>query len=374
VSIIFYVNKFCRNNQYIYQYKDHLGNTTVSFGKNSAGDLGIVDANDYYPFGMNHLKSGNSFFGSSSYKNYNYNGKELQETGMYDYGARFYMPDIGRWGVQDDHQELYHSYSSYHYVADNPVLVIDPDGRDWYYTNDGQYLYNKDLNRDNASQFFKDNNIEGAKYAFASNTMGNFHYGADGVIYDDSKAGRGKAIENGTLHNIPEITLTKNLTLEKIVKSVIVGINMYSGVDELIGGVGSLLVPEPTMITKVSGVYLIGNGLTRSISGPIQLYGIWGNDKQLENVPGNLLGLVGNGIDNLNSNKPGYVTGGDGQLVGEMVGDFGLARRSLYKALMSPQGVSKMKDYIRFGNIINSLSSPARTGYSKGKKIKENEK
>ncbi|VXC61067.1 hypothetical protein CHRYSEO8AT_790003 [Chryseobacterium sp. 8AT] len=26
--------------------------------------------------------------------NYKYNGKELQETGMYDYGARFYMPDM----------------------------------------------------------------------------------------------------------------------------------------------------------------------------------------------------------------------------------------------------------------------------------------
>ena len=40
---------------------------------------------------MNHLKSGNSFFGVSSYKNYKYNEKDLQEIGMYDYRARMYM-------------------------------------------------------------------------------------------------------------------------------------------------------------------------------------------------------------------------------------------------------------------------------------------
>jgi RHS repeat-associated protein len=59
--------------------------------------LEIVDCNDYYPFGMNHLKSDTSFFGMSFYKNYKYNSKELQESGMYDYGARFYIPDIGTW-------------------------------------------------------------------------------------------------------------------------------------------------------------------------------------------------------------------------------------------------------------------------------------
>ena len=106
----------------------------ISFGRNSAGALEITDANDYYPFGMNHLKSGNSFFGVSSYKNYKYNGKEIQESGMYDYGARFYMPDLGRWGTMDPLAEVNRAWSPYRYAYNNPLRFIDPDGRleDWY--------------------------------------------------------------------------------------------------------------------------------------------------------------------------------------------------------------------------------------------------
>ncbi|WPO81512.1 RHS repeat-associated core domain-containing protein [Chryseobacterium sp. JJR-5R] len=118
-----------KKDQYIYQYKDHLGNTRISFGRNSAGALEITDANDYYPFGMNHLKSGNSFFSPSAYKNYKYNGKELQETGMYDYGARMYMPDIGRWGTVDPLAETSRRWSPYNYAYNNPIRFIDPDGR-----------------------------------------------------------------------------------------------------------------------------------------------------------------------------------------------------------------------------------------------------
>jgi len=115
--------------QYIYSYKDHLGNARVSFGRTSPGALEIVDSNDYYPFGMNHLKSGNAYFGAGSYKAYKYNGKELQETGMYDYGARMYMPDIGRWGVVDPLAEKMTRHSPYNYAFDNPIMFIDPDGR-----------------------------------------------------------------------------------------------------------------------------------------------------------------------------------------------------------------------------------------------------
>jgi len=71
--------------------------------------------------------------------NYKYNGKELQETGFYDYGWRQYMPDLGRWFGMDQLSETYSSTSPYAYVGNNPAMMFDPDGRygdmpDWMKT------------------------------------------------------------------------------------------------------------------------------------------------------------------------------------------------------------------------------------------------
>ncbi len=62
---------------------------------------------------------------------YKYNGKELDtERGLnlYDSSARYMDPALGRFSTMDPHAEKYYSWSQYHYAANNPIIIIDPNG------------------------------------------------------------------------------------------------------------------------------------------------------------------------------------------------------------------------------------------------------
>ncbi|POS00520.1 RHS repeat-associated protein, partial [Flavobacterium croceum DSM 17960] len=66
--------------------------------------------------------------------NYKYNSKEYQDElslNVYDYGARNYDPAIGRWMNIDPLAEKHPEISPYIYCKNNPVVFVDPDGRDF---------------------------------------------------------------------------------------------------------------------------------------------------------------------------------------------------------------------------------------------------
>ncbi len=91
----------------------------------------------YYPFG---LKMDGLSYSSGTQNKYTYNGKELvDEFGLnwYHYGARYYDPQIGRWHSIDPADEF---HSPYLYCANNPVMLVDPDGAVTYDTKNLNWL------------------------------------------------------------------------------------------------------------------------------------------------------------------------------------------------------------------------------------------
>ncbi len=97
----------------------------------------IIQKDDYYPFGMS--IAGLNFGREYALENkFLYNGKELQtdlDLDWYDYGARMYDAEIGRWNVVDPLAEEYYAWTPYHYAMNDPINAIDPNGKEVYYLN-----------------------------------------------------------------------------------------------------------------------------------------------------------------------------------------------------------------------------------------------
>ncbi|MDD7884635.1 DUF6443 domain-containing protein [Flavivirga sp. 57AJ16] len=138
---------------YIYQYKDHLGNVRLSYSDTDgngqiSASTEILEENHYYPFGLEHKGYNANVASTNPAQKYKYNGKEFQDElglNMYDYGARFYEPATGRWFTPDAMAEKYYDQSIYVYTLNNPIIFVDPDGNQVAMCCDGLVDFAKGL-------------------------------------------------------------------------------------------------------------------------------------------------------------------------------------------------------------------------------------
>ncbi|XP_053666237.1 uncharacterized protein LOC128715376 [Anopheles marshallii] len=110
---------FMRNNQFYSVALDHEGSVRLVV-KNGE----IVAGYDYLPYGELLRSYGVDPDGGLDYR---FTGKEWdEETNLYDFHARLYDPELGRF-LQMDPKEQY--ASPYLYAGNSPVSLVDPDGQ-----------------------------------------------------------------------------------------------------------------------------------------------------------------------------------------------------------------------------------------------------
>jgi RHS repeat-associated protein len=108
-----------------YYHSDHLGSSNLITDSNGA-QVGLTE---FTPYGSVSKQTG------AYDPKYKFTGKELDNTGLYFYGARYYDPEIGRFINADTIvQSTYdpQSLNRYSYCRNNPINYTDPTGHSWF--------------------------------------------------------------------------------------------------------------------------------------------------------------------------------------------------------------------------------------------------
>ncbi|XP_057365416.1 uncharacterized protein LOC130686143 [Daphnia carinata] len=109
---------FFRNGIFHSVWSDHSGSIRLVLR-----DGQVVSAYDYLPYGQLMRVYGSDPAAAIAYR---YTGQEWdEETGLYNFHARLYDPDIGRF-YQPDARSQY--FSPYKYAGNSPISLVDPDG------------------------------------------------------------------------------------------------------------------------------------------------------------------------------------------------------------------------------------------------------
>ena len=167
-----------------YYHSDHLGSASFLTDRDGYETQQLV----YLPFGEDWV---DMKYNTGQYDTpYKFNGKEKDEelrsnreynninnkfheqTGYNNYGARYYYDWASIWLSVDPMSDKYPHLTSYNYCANNPVMLVDPDGRYILFIG-GLRLMKGNADQQRAWGGFKIHNTDVYKYwSIKENTFG----------------------------------------------------------------------------------------------------------------------------------------------------------------------------------------------------------
>ena len=171
-------NKF----DYIYQYKDHLGNIRLSYkdsdGNGTVTSSEILEENNYYPFGLKHKGYNNNIVSHHPYKDFQ--GQELTEDlglNVHEWKYRISDPAIGRFWQVDPLAEDYLHNGVYNFSENRVIDAVELEGLEAFILNNRgrKATYTNNVHVDN---YLKDKVASGSLSVSEAEFVGMNQYGA----------------------------------------------------------------------------------------------------------------------------------------------------------------------------------------------------
>ncbi|HEX7902458.1 MAG TPA: SpvB/TcaC N-terminal domain-containing protein [Chitinophagaceae bacterium] len=107
-----------------FQMDDNIGSVSLEMSVQAL----MISYEEYFSFGGTAIIAGENQV-EVALKVYRYSGKECDDsTGLYYYGARYYISWLGRW-LNCDPAGTVDGLNLYEFVGNNPIKMIDPDGK-----------------------------------------------------------------------------------------------------------------------------------------------------------------------------------------------------------------------------------------------------
>jgi len=112
-----------------YQFGNHLGSASLELDDQAQ----VISYEEYYPYGSTSYQAVRSQ--TETPKRYRYTGMERdEESGLAYHSARYYAPWLGRWTSYDP-VGISVEPNLYPYALNNPIVLLDPNGRDAWWSS-----------------------------------------------------------------------------------------------------------------------------------------------------------------------------------------------------------------------------------------------